>query len=198
MKVKSKKIKRLVILALALMLAAVGVFISIKLLTPKIGFTEKQDDIFYFPEDYSEDIFEDLVYVNRNRDVKFDYYGTAIYMNEENIDVQSTEAKFFYNYFQTVINGDYTAYREYFDESFFLRHSIPEKFTKQKLYDIEVSAITSDIENGAAYETYKVSYKIQENNGSFRADVSSTECKPVAITVKKGKVLKITSVIPIL
>ncbi len=195
MKINSKKI---VIIAVASVLVIAFVLLLLLLLRPKVDFTEKRDDIFYFPVDYSEDIFEDLVYLNRNRTVRFDRYGTAVYINEENCGMQSVEAKFFYDYIQTVINGECEKHREFFDKSFFSGHSIPEKFTKQKLYDIEIFSLTSDIKDGVAYETYKVCYKIQENNGTFRADVSSGESKPVAVTIKRGKEFKITSIIPIL
>lgn len=198
MKIKAKTIKRVVIIVASLLAVLAILFLAISLLTPKISFTEKRDDIFYFPVDYSEDIAEDLVYMNRFRDMKFDYYGSAIYVTEENHSQSSTEARFFYDYFQSVINGECETYKGFFDKSFFKRHSIPKRFTKQKIYDIEVSTLTSYIEDGVAFETYKVSYKIQENNGTFRADVSSNDSKPIAITIKKGREMKIVSIIPIL
>ncbi len=198
MKDKSKKIKRGIIIVSAVLLGLILILFVMRLFAPKVGFTDKRDDIFYFPEDYNEDIFEDLVYINRFRDVRFDYYGTAIYINVENYAAQSKEAKFFYDYFDTVISGEYQTYKNFFHKSFFSHHSIPKKFTMQKIYDIEVYTMSSDIIDGEVFETYKVSYKIQENNGSFRADVSSNESKPVAITIKKGTELKITSIIPIL
>jgi hypothetical protein len=197
-KINSKIVKRLIIIISIVLVVLVVAFFVLRLLTPKIGFTEKHNDIFYFPVDYNENIFEDLVYINRFRDVRFDYYGSAVYMNEENYSAQSKEARFFYDYIKSLISGDYNLHKTYFDKSFFARHYIPEKFTMQKLYDIEIYAMSSDIKDGSAYETYKVSYKIQENKGTYRADVSSTEAKPVAITVKKGTELKITSIIPIL
>jgi hypothetical protein len=83
-KINSKIVKRLIIIiSIVLVVLVVAVF-ALRLLTPKIGFTEKHNDIFYFPVDYNENIFEDLVYINRFRDVRFDYYGSAVYMNEEN------------------------------------------------------------------------------------------------------------------
>ncbi len=198
MKINSKTKIRFIVIVAAVVVFLLLATLVISLLTPKVNFTERRSDIFYFPVDYSEDIFEDLVYINRYREIRFDYYGSAIYVNEENYSFQSTEAKFFYDYFKTVIAGDYTSYKNFFHKSFFSGHSIPEKFTMQKIYDIEVYALSSDIKDGVAYETYKVSYKIQENNGTFRADVSSNESKPVAITLKKGSDPKITSIIPIL
>lgn len=200
MKNKSKKgfiIKGIIITASVLAIVLIA-YVVLTLLTPKVDFTEKQDDIFYFPVDFSENIFEDIVYMSKNRDVRFDYYGIAVFINEENYSEQTKEAKFFYDYFKTVINGDAERYKGFFAQSFFARHSIPKSFTMQKIYDIEVSAMTSDIEDSVAYETYKVSYKIYENNGTFRADISSGESKPVAIKVQKGTELKIVSIIPIL
>ena len=108
MKNKSKKkVIRLIIAVLTLLAVLALLWFGMNLFSEKIGFTERRDDIFYFPVDYNENIYDDLVYVSKYRDVKFDYYGTAVYVNEENLDSQSREAKFFYNYFhQTQI--DYT------------------------------------------------------------------------------------------
>jgi hypothetical protein len=63
--------------------------------SPKIGFTEKQNDIFYFPEDYSENIYDDIIYMNRFREMKYDYLGEAIWVNEENYNQQTSVARFF-------------------------------------------------------------------------------------------------------
>ncbi|MBE6648179.1 MAG: hypothetical protein E7614_01510 [Ruminococcaceae bacterium] len=195
---KLKKVKKILIAVLILLAVLLVVFIVLKLFSPKVSFTEKRDDIFYFPVDYNENAYDDIVYMSKNREVKFDYYGTSVYINEDNLKEQSPEAKFFYDYIQTVIKGDAEKHKSFFLKSFFANHSIPNKFTMQKIYDVEISAMTSDVKDGFSYETYKVSYKIQENNGTFRADVSSNEAKPVAITVQKGRELKISSIIPIL
>jgi hypothetical protein len=130
--------------------------------------------------------------------MKYDYLGEAIWVNEENYNQQTSVARFFYDYFQTVINGRYHQYKDFFSEEIFHRHSIPDKFTKQKIYDIEVSLLDSEAVDNVIYETYKVGYKIYENNGSFRADVRSEDCKPVAIRVMLGSKNKITSIIPII
>ncbi len=198
MKNKKKLIFRGIIITAFVLVAVFAVYVVLILVSPKVGFTEKRDDIFYFPADFSENIFEDIVYMSKNRDVRFDYYGVSVYITEENYAEQSNEARFFHDYFKTVISGESEKYKAFFAESFFAGHSIPKKFTMQKIYDIEVSAMTSDIENGVAFETYKVSYKIYENNGTFRADISSGESKPVAIKLQKGTELKIVSIIPIL
>jgi hypothetical protein len=58
--------------------------------------------------------------------------------------------------------------------------------------------LDSEAVDNVIYETYKVGYKIYENNGSFRADVRSEDCKPVAIRVMLGSKNKITSIIPII
>ncbi len=195
---KRKKAKIVIVSILVLLLILSSVFLVLKLLSPKVDFTTKRDDIFYFPVDYNENAFDDIVYMSKNRDVKFDYYGMAVYINDDNVKEQSTDAKFFYDYIQTVINGDAEKHKTFFTKSFFSHHSIPQKFTMQKIYDVEISAMTSDVKDGFSYETYKVSYKIQENNGTFRADVSSNESKPIAITIQKGKELKISAIVPIL
>ncbi len=171
--------------------------IFVPFLTPKIGFTTKRDDITYFPVDYEENIFEDIVYMSKNREVKFEYFGTTVYINEENYNSQSAVGKMFYDYFQTVINGKYDEYKSFFTKKFFRRHSIPEEFTMQKIYDIEIVAINSEAIDGNAYEVYKVGYKIYENNGTFRADVASNKSVPIAFTVMKGEEIKITSIAPI-
>ena len=193
-----KTIKKVIIALVSVTLILCCVIVAIDFFTPKIGFSEKKEDIFYFPVDYEENIFDDKVYMHKQRDVWFNSYGTSVCVNEENYNSQSTEARFFYDYFKAVINGDYETHKTFFAKSFFKKHYIPEKFTMQKIYDIEISALTSDIIDGVATETFKLSYKIYENNGTFRADVSSGECKPVAVVIQKGVSPKIVSIIPIL
>ena len=204
MKDKQKSIriiKRIIFgTAIAVVILLVAVFALSLLntaLTDKVGFTDKVEGIYYFEADYSENVNDDIVYLSETRDLWFEVNGFGEYVTSENLNASSESAKFFYNYFKVVIGGDYTAYKELLDNTFFKYYSAPEKFTGQKIYDIKVEFVNSETKDNCVYETYNVKYKIMKNNGTFRADVSSNEVKPIVIVLKKSEnSIKISAIFP--
>lgn len=160
-----------------LILYAISVFF---LGTPQ---EDVSSDISFYEADYNENIFEDVVYQAKVKDLYYFDGGDGEVITDENIDEFSSSAKFMVSYFDTVINGDYGAYKNLFTESFFENYTIPEMFTMQKLYDISVELydkqlITED-NTEIIVETFIVRYKIMENNGTFRSDVGSNTIKPL-------------------
>lgn len=129
------------------------------------------DDI---PEVSSEDIFADEAYLKLDRNVVYEEYGDSEPLTHENIDDFGEAARFFYNYFDCIINGDYKQYSSFFTEQYLKSNKLP-AFTMQKLYDISVSlyGITAD---GEKTDIYTVSFKIKDNNNTF-CDVKSNVSK---------------------
>ena len=54
------------------------------------------------------------------------------------------------------------------------------------VYDIKVEFYNSQSSDEGYIERYIVSFKIMENNGSFRADVRSDAAKPLVYEVQVG------------
>jgi hypothetical protein len=110
-------------------------------------------------------------------------------ITEQNLNSMPDSAQFFYKYFNTVISGNYTEYKAFFTQDYLKRNTIPDKFTKQKIYDIEVNLYDRQNieENGKSIivDTFIVKYKIKDNNGTFRNDVGSNATVPLAFQLYK-------------
>ena len=110
-------------------------------------------------------------------------------------------AKFFYDYFDCVINGKFDSYPTFFTADYIARDLLPKKFTMQKIYDIEVTFYSRETENAAPMiyrDTFEVRYKIRSNNGTLRSDLESDTIRPLVfeLIVEQNDV-KIDDIYPI-
>ncbi|MDD4124198.1 MAG: hypothetical protein PHW77_00500 [Eubacteriales bacterium] len=204
-KIKLKKISRIIIIAvvsLAVLLALLWV-VSLFFQRDKIPTRVVDKSIRFSTVDYKINIFDDPVYVGKERNITYLEFGTgSIIGNNYNGDDEwhgispaseyakyCDEAVFFRNYFICLISGDYISYPEFFTDNFFNYYTIPEKFTMQKLYDITVELYNREEvdynDEKAVIEQYIVSYRIMNNNASFRGDVGSDISKPLYFKMLK-------------
>ncbi len=202
MKTTANKFKKKYIIAgFALLVIVCLVFVLLYLL----GGNSERDSRFYddslsFAEaDYDRDILSDPFYLRYDRDVQYSEYGYSEPLTDENYTTFGSWAEFFYRYFDTVIRGDYNAYPAYFTDAYIKSHDLPERFTMQRLYDINVTLYSRDsIEyNGkqAPCSRYIVSYRIQYNNGTFRGDFTGNDVRPLLFSlVDDGGTVKIFSI----
>lgn len=201
---KKRKLKKIIIILL-IVLAAVGLiwlaFFAIAELFLNKPITDdiSNGDISFYKADYNEDIFKDSVYISKNRNIYFLEYGSGEEITSENLDEQSISAKLFNTYFSQVIDGDYEGYKSLFTEEYLKNSKAPDSFTMQKIYDIEINLFDKKTitENNTEIlvETYVVSYKIMENNGTFRFDVGSNTIKPLVFELYKvGETVKINAI----
>ncbi|HAN20695.1 MAG TPA: hypothetical protein DCP51_03320 [Clostridiales bacterium] len=176
---KILKISAIILIAfIVLILAFYAIYEMLKKPIDTVG--DNSDDISFFDADYNEDIFQNELYLRKNRNIFYYEYGTGEPLSEDNLDDFSASAKFFYNYFSIVTNGDYNEYKTLFTKDFFKNYKIPDKFTMQKIYNIEVNLYDRKTINvNEKVELYIVKYKIMENNGTFRRDVGSNIIKPL-------------------
>jgi hypothetical protein len=195
---KKRKLKK-AILIIAVVFAALLVLLLIsygvlELIKGSGDVSALTSDHFY-SADYNEDITKDEVYQSKMRGVSYLEYGTGEMITEENLESMPDSAKFFYEYFNCVISGDYTGYKSFFTQDYLEDNRIPDKFTKQKIYDIEVNLYSrQNIEQDGKsiiVDTFIVKYKIYENNGTFRNDVGSNTIVPLVFQLYKqnGSVL---------
>ena len=136
--------------------------------------------IHYHLADYDEDIFLNKAYMSFQRDLTYGAAGVEqIFSYEKDYDSASSECKFFLDYFQTVINGDYEALPDYYVEDYFAQKP---KFTMQMIYEPYVSyhSVSSEEIDGVEQNLYNfyVQYRIFQNNGTFRQGVSSNTAVP--------------------
>jgi len=173
------------VIVLAALLAVVLFYLSVR--SEGRDATFRNPDLTFAEADYSRDILADPFYLRYNRDIMYTEYGYGEPVTAENCNTLGDWAEFFYNYFNTVIKGDYNKYPEYFTDAYLKTHDLPERFTMQRIYDINVELFSRDgIEyNGAdaVCSRYIVSYRIQYNNGTFRADISGEDLRPLLFTL---------------
>ncbi|MBQ4065497.1 MAG: bifunctional folylpolyglutamate synthase/dihydrofolate synthase [Clostridia bacterium] len=148
------------------------------------GNEQKRPAVELCDPDWEEDIFTDEDYLGEKRYVLYKDGAQAITLANEN-DVTSTgeAAAFFYRYFDAVIHGNADAVNAMLTEEFAAQNGLFEAFTMQKIYDIEVDKLGQFVLNqGTAEATtvyeFDVSYRIKDNNGTFRDDLNSGAARP--------------------
>lgn len=143
--------------------------------------------IYFFPADYSYNIFEDELYMSFDRRLKFTEYGETRTVVSADAEEYGVSGAFFFEYFDYIINGDCEGYKSCFTQEGLRTMTFPDRFTMQMLYDINVvlhSKQTREV-NGKTVlaEVYEVSYRIFENNGTFRGDIPSGETRTLVYEV---------------
>lgn len=192
-----KKLKKIILIVIASfialsVIAATAGFILDKLKAPEDY--SYSDDRFFEP-DYSKNIYEDELYLGLQRGIHYNRYGDDRVLTESNLNDFPASARFFYNYFNCIINGDYQNYPSFFTESARTNESypLPEKFTMQGLYNIEAKLFSStfDEDTDRTVEIFEVSYQIFENNGTFRRDILSNESRTLVfeLYIQNGEAL---------
>ena len=157
----------------------VAIYFTRSFFADKIQREELPAEAFY-PADYSVDIMDNSAYLSLDRSVYYMNYGTGEPLTEENFQKVGIASSFFYEYFDSVINGDALSYRAMLTDEYIDAFDPPEKFTMQMLYDIQVNqshGLSTTSYKGETVNVYhfSVSYKIFENNGTFRRDVASNQ-----------------------
>lgn len=197
METKTKNQKKIVLIIIFSILGAV---ILASVLFYLSASRQNRDATFFdsglnFAEpDYETDILSDPYYLRYDRHIMYNEYGDAEPLTEDNYKSFGAEAEFFYRYFETVINGDYADYPSFFAESYLKSHDLPERFTMQRIYDIDVTLYSRENVdyNGTIVpcSQYIVSYRIQYNNGTFRGDFTGNDVRPLLFSLieEDGKV----------
>ncbi len=191
----SKKAIVIIVIAVvfAVLLALVLFYLSVR--STDRDATFRNPELSFAEADYDTNILADPFYLRYNRDIMFTEYGNGELVTAENFKQMGVWAEFFHNYFATVINGDYNKYPQYFTETYLKEHDLPERFTMQRIYDIDVELFSRDsIEyNGANVlrSRYVVTYHIQYNNGTFRGDITGNDLRPLLFTLieDNGRIL---------
>lgn len=200
---KRIKITALVVLAVLLVLGALVA--AIPLLTDMIlsrrGEDVSYNDWMFFEPDYGRDILSDEAYLSHNRRVYYDRFGDVITVSSPDPLDSSDSAAFFYRYFDCLVKGEYRNYSSFFTEECIKNDPelIPERFTMQAVYDINVKLFSSSAKETSygevRAEIYEVSYRIFENNGTFRTDILPDETRTLVFEVYViGEEVKINAI----
>ena len=183
-----KRLLKKVLLRIGIVLVALLVILGALSLVSKvvgntvIDFTEKQDGIYYFPEDYDQNISEDLFYMTYDRAIYFtDPSGYCEKLTEETAEENKVK-NLFLKYFEALMSGDAAEHEKLLSEKYKEKFKVQQKFTPQKIYNISVSYMTTENDK----DIYKVVYSIYENDGSYRADIGSNISRIMAFTIDKS------------
>ncbi len=186
-----KKIKKIVIIVLSLFVALVAIYGVLSavtyLLEPEYS-DVSYEDYRFFEADYNKNILEEKLYLALNRNIYFERMGSENVLTQENAIGISLAADLFYNYFDCLIKGDYQNYSSFFTQECLAssNFTLPERFTMQGIYDVHINLYRSDVadeESNAVREIYEVSYRIFENNGTFRNDILPDETRTLVFEI---------------
>lgn len=200
-KSSNKSMKKRLIIAFVIILGALLVLSLITALIPYIGelFAVEDEEIIaefnFYPADYKEDIYADEEYLAliKNGILKYnDGMGSIISVDiedyKDSTNAEATLIKMVYS----IVDGNNDKYNSYFSEEYYKKNQFKEKFTKQKIHDGTLTffaAETVEDKNGSYNEyTFKLKYRIYENNGTFRKDIGDwPRTQYIVITDRDGK-----------
>lgn len=163
---------------------------------------EEIKKIYFTDPDYESNIYENIHYMSKNRFIIYIDHPFSSVITEQNNEYGKI-GEFFLGYFKTLTDGNAESYNNYFTDSYFDdKNNIKyEKFTMQKIYDIEVEKLSESIIETGEYQgwiryTFKVGYKIMANDGTFRSDMPQDTVVPQIIEILYAdETFKINSII---
>lgn len=150
-------------------------------------------DYDFYPIDFDENIYEDSEYIELTNKGYMSYTDSNVTLGikRENAKDYGTDVEFIVEYIYSIIDGDTDSYNSFFSELYYEYADPHERFTMQKLYEIEFEkiSVSEETEKGSSYKkyVYTLSYRIFENNGSFRNDIGDYARKQyITITDREG------------
>ena len=198
------KNKKYAVIFLVLIAVVLVLFLSIYAALYFYSESKRPDtsaDVDLCEPDWSADILSDEDYIVLNRDVGYsDGIGTWPIYSEGNYNTKDAVQLFLIDYIDDLVYGDAESLRAKYDKAVNKALDIPEKFTKQRIYEslfTELSKREMD-QNGKIIFQYefKVEYKIMKNDGTFRSDLASDSVKGQYFTVQQdGDSIKIIKVV---
>lgn len=144
---------------------------------------------FHFYPTYRGDIMQYEPYLALDRQVYYceDPSGSGLRsaVNLENMTDYNTKVLFLYLYFQTIIEGNVNTYNAYFNDTYYQNNQPLVSFSPQMLYEMEIIYQGSDAQAGGdELVSYRISYRIHRNDGTFRRDIDSDASRPQTVTLR--------------
>lgn len=202
----SKKKKRMLVCIVVVCIAAVIGLVFLEF-EDKITDTEdtapapsyqggySDDDMKFYHPDWETNIFEYEPWLEKNRYITYKEGGMSTVIADDGYGEYGIEVEFMSLYFKALMHGDADALCGFYSDAYLEANGRFDKFTMQKVYDIVLERIDAKDNTGDSVYVYKVSYKILENDGTFRDDVLSDGVRAQYYTiVDDGYELKITDV----
>ena len=191
---QTQAMKKRMLLVIGCILGALvllfGVITLISYLTADDANEIPEYDYTFYPV-YEGDILEYAPYVAKNRALNYcdnPYgYGLTQAVTDENRATFDARVLFLEAYIKTVIAGDSEAYNALFSEQYYKNHDPMQPFSPQMIYNIYANYdMTEKDDNGELLYTYKLSYMILRNDGTFRRDIGSESTRLQYITLRES------------
>ena len=153
----------------------------------------------FYPADFEENIYDDEEYVELIEN-GFIYYtdesmGITLGIERETSINHGSDIQFMVEYIYTIINGEADKYNAHFSDIYYKNHDKHEPYTMQKLYDVNIVKLSETQESDkkiGSYTRYEFSltYRIYENNGTFRNDIGDGyKVQRISVSKKNGEML---------
>ena len=194
-KAKEKRLAKLMAVTVCLLTAlflALNLMIESGILASLLGEKVRYRDYPPFGEEYfeepewDEDIFEDGDWLDKDRSVHYTSNGVSIMLEtDEQFESAGPIALFFQRYFTAIIHGDHITYNSLLTDLYKKEYGEKAPFTMQKLYEIEVTDLNrvhylnEGTPNMITVYEFDVTYKIMENNGTYRNNLLSDDKRPL-------------------
>ncbi len=202
---KRADVRKKLIIVISALLAATVILGVASFAIDKYNYNKNNEELppinyDFYPADFEEDIYEDEEYTDIISN-GFIYYtdeamGVTFDIERDKAVSYGKDIQFMVEYVYTIINGEADKYNAYFSDTYYKYHNKREPYTMQKLYDVNITKFAevqeSDRKNGnyTRYE-FSLTYKIYENNGTFRKDIGGDTYRTQYISVsnKSGEML---------
>lgn len=162
---------------------------------------ETRRSYIYPDPDYDFDIFGDDGYMVLDRGVWYNDGVMKTVIKPENFSDYTYELQFMYDVINLIINGDYIEYNKIFTDDYIknAEDDLRERFTMQQLFGIELEYADYTESGNIKYSDIKVTYRIRNNNGTFRNDLDFNDegSIPVVYRLVTGSdgVIKVTGLL---
>lgn len=185
---KVKKTKKMVKIIIASMIGALVVLSLLVWLLESVANGEMENETMppidpsklHETKDEDFDIMEYEEYLAYDRSIYIENKGTGVTqsVSEEECRNHGEGFELLYRVIIAINEGDYDTYNSLMGKKALKK----EEFTQQQIYDIKVVIQSSGrvSEDGLSYDEYvfKVTYKIHENNGTYRNTIVSDVSRP--------------------
>lgn len=158
-----------------------------------------QHRLSLYDPDWESDIFTNEKWLDKNRYISYAENGMQVMLIDGDFSAYGEPVELLADYCDALMHGDAERLNGFYSDDYFSTHDRFERITMQKLYDIVIEFLSEEdvTENGKIVSkyTYKLTYKIMENDGTFRNDLISDGEKPQFYTIiDDGAKLLITDV----
>jgi len=154
----------------------------------------------FYPADWDEDIYADKEYTDlvSGEFIKYDGQNNEgiVGITPENLYSKDANVVFLVDMIYDIIEGDADSYNARFSTEYYRTNSPMEKFTKQKIYDVNITYAQSENNTGKG-TMYCIEYKILKNNGTFRNDILDGSKKKYITLVNDSGEIKINSLVTV-